>query len=339
MTETGYDPDPDDPARFLERIRKRSGLMIERARNRFAFTHLSFQEYFAAVYLQEWVTSAEWLTGEEVAPGTSADDLRRYGNQTVWQVALIFLFELTADGRPLGKKKVREAVFGGSWEALGSENENRANSAELLARLVVDPHVNWDAVTQTAAFDRCVDLFAGLGWDQPSPHRILDVFRRGEQGHVTERFRKVVSRWSDRRVERLDFSQSSLGDLNLLSNLTHITHLDFGYTSISDLRPLKNLIGLKVLCLLDSAVTDIRLLANFSLLEDLDISGTRVTDLAPLAALARLECLSVDADLIPQLRELSGLPNLKQLTLMNYRVTPEDVQPLRLKWPHAEIQP
>ena len=72
MAEAGRTPDPDDPARFLDRVRKRSGLIIERSADRFAFTHLSFQEYFAGVYLQESVTSAEWLTpGEVVPPGTS----------------------------------------------------------------------------------------------------------------------------------------------------------------------------------------------------------------------------------------------------------------------------
>jgi hypothetical protein len=58
------------------------------------------------------VTSAEWLLGEEVPPGTAATDLQRYATNTTWRETLVFLFELLDGTTPLWKKKIREAVFG-----------------------------------------------------------------------------------------------------------------------------------------------------------------------------------------------------------------------------------
>src|SRR5205823_5730782 len=51
MRASGKGSDEDDARRFVEYVKRRSGLMIERADEQFAFTHLSFQEYFAACYL------------------------------------------------------------------------------------------------------------------------------------------------------------------------------------------------------------------------------------------------------------------------------------------------
>jgi hypothetical protein len=65
----------DDVCGFLGSIKRRSGLMLERGDDQFTFTHLSFQEYFAAVYLAYWVLSPEWILGEEVPAGTAAADL------------------------------------------------------------------------------------------------------------------------------------------------------------------------------------------------------------------------------------------------------------------------
>jgi predicted NACHT family NTPase len=109
MVRTGKSAAADDVHRFLDIIKRRSGLMSERGDNLFAFTHLSFQEYFAAGYLAGWVTSAEWLMGEEVPFGTAAANLQQYAADPTWQETLVFLFELLAGAKTLGKKKIREA--------------------------------------------------------------------------------------------------------------------------------------------------------------------------------------------------------------------------------------
>jgi predicted NACHT family NTPase len=91
----------DDVRRFLGIIKRRSGLMLERGDNQFAFTHLSFQEYFAAIYLADWVTSFEWAMGKKVDPGTAPADLQRYAADPTWQETMVFLFELLAGDKPI----------------------------------------------------------------------------------------------------------------------------------------------------------------------------------------------------------------------------------------------
>jgi len=57
-------------ARFLDYIQRRTGLFIERSPGSFSFLHLSFQEYFAACYLAEEVTSPDWLSPNYDQRGT-----------------------------------------------------------------------------------------------------------------------------------------------------------------------------------------------------------------------------------------------------------------------------
>ena len=53
----------DSPEEFLDFVGRRSGLFLPRAEGRYAFIHLSFQEYFAAVALERDVTGIDWARG------------------------------------------------------------------------------------------------------------------------------------------------------------------------------------------------------------------------------------------------------------------------------------
>ena len=148
MRESGRGSDPDSAARFLDRVRLRSGLLIERAPDQFAFAHLSFQEFFAARFLAEWITSDEWLVGEGIPPGTTPAALRLHGEGPRWREVMAFAFELLAGLKPMRKKKVREAVFGPGWEAIPARGQGGGTIIELLAWLAADPHVGWDSETR-----------------------------------------------------------------------------------------------------------------------------------------------------------------------------------------------
>lgn len=329
MTDSDGAPDPDDPARFLDRVRRRSGLMIERSPDRFAFTHLSFLEYFAAVYLRESVTSAEWLTGDEVAPGTSAADLRRYGNQTTWQVALVFLFELLGEESRMGRKKVREAVFGPDWEVVGLADVRRAPPAVLLlTQLGIDPHVGWEPAARTTARDRCLDWIVALqrqGWTL-SGSEILRAYLSGERDSLIERLGCLAERWARGDVDFLYLDGTAIADVGPLSRLRALKVLSLERTRVTDLSPLAGLTNLGFLYLDGTGVSDLSSLAALGGLELLSLENTRVGNLDPLAGLTGLQVLSLENTPVTNLRPLAGLRALKVLFLGHTAV--RDLRPL-----------
>src|SRR5690606_20679724 len=52
-------------SKYLDWIARRSGLLLPRGNDQFAFLHLSFQEYFAAIYIQQQIENPEYFESEE----------------------------------------------------------------------------------------------------------------------------------------------------------------------------------------------------------------------------------------------------------------------------------
>jgi Domain of unknown function (DUF4062)/NACHT domain len=143
MASSGKGGDEDDARQFVEYIKRRSGLMIERAGDRFAFTHLSFQEYFAACYLAEHTTSPDWL-GQGGAGGFSSEDLQDFARNPLWHETLIFVMEQIAAERPAWHRILFESIFGRDWRDTPAVKENEL-SFQLLSRLGSNPHAVNDA--------------------------------------------------------------------------------------------------------------------------------------------------------------------------------------------------
>jgi internalin A len=331
MAGTGESATADDVRRFLDIIKRRSGLMIERGDNQFAFTHLSFQEYFAAVYLADWVTSAEWLMGEEVPPGTAAAELQRYAADIAWEETLVFLFELLAGEKPLGKKKVREAVFGPGYSVVTGPPASRPQAAGVLARLTSDPHVGWDAETQAAAVDRCLAVLleyhqtADITSDQACRFLLRPLFS-GEATLRHERLQRLADRWAVAGLSRLKLIGAPVTDPSPLAGLSGLTSLSLDCTGTTDLTPLTGLTGLTELMLADFGATDLTPLAGLTGLTELLLVGSGATDLTPLAGFTGLRTLGLVAFEATDLTPLAGLTGLTELALVGSGAT--DLTPL-----------
>ena len=61
--ERGRGSGPMSAGEFLHFVGRRSGLFLPRGEGRYAFVHLSFQEYFAAVAMEREVTGRNWAIG------------------------------------------------------------------------------------------------------------------------------------------------------------------------------------------------------------------------------------------------------------------------------------
>jgi hypothetical protein len=375
MEESGEPLDPDDPARFLERVLKRSGLMIERAKDQFSFNHLSFQDYFAALHLQKSVASPEWVEGEstaaknaghsreklhqrfhwfmvnsepyagQVASGTSSEYLRQYAYEWAWHATLVLMFELIADGGWLQRKLVREAIFGPGWELGGDNPYGAAVPMALLARLAANPHVKWETEIEAAAIDRCVTWAMEMGGgiygavENRLPFRIL---LNGEPEKVRARLERIVHHRgaivpSAGRLCGLDLSKTGVTDLVPLSKLTGLRVLQLEESDVVDLRPLAGLTQLLELDVSQTRVTDITAVAGLTNLRLLWLYETGVTDVSPIVGLTKLEYLSLADTRVTDLAPLAKLTKLERLDLQFTHVSNDEVEMLQAKLPALSI--
>jgi internalin A len=254
MSESGNILDPDEPRRFLDRVRRRSGLMIDRAAGMFAFTHLSFQEYFAAVNLKE--AMADWMSGEQPPPDTGPSELRRYAGKVVWQEVLVFLFEQAAEERPVWKRRLWSAVFGEGDYPQIIKVDLEATSSDLLFRLALDPQVKWDEETMDKAILLCFKWHGKMQQANPAWYSsgAADVTRAlivGSASVVQKRLRILGDAYSHIGATKLNLCNMKNIDLASLTcnpvGLTKIQELYMRNSKVSNVAALEKIPDLKVL--------------------------------------------------------------------------------------------
>jgi len=96
---------------FLKYLQERTGLFVERSPGQWAFLHLSFQEYFAALFLAEEVTGPDWQSADYSVAGCRPADLQQYAEDPIWRETLVFLFESLGQERPRWSDRVARTVF------------------------------------------------------------------------------------------------------------------------------------------------------------------------------------------------------------------------------------
>jgi internalin A len=174
--------DPQDrkiaAERFLDYLQRRTGLFIERSPGQWAFLHLSFQEYFAACFLAEEVTSPDWLSSDYSREGCHPSDLQQFADSEAWKESLVFLFELLGQERPRWSDRVASKVF---EKALAKPREQNPASnsiwrwqlqtdVRLLAELSVNAYCSFSTKLREEAWAvvwRC--SFPSGAWSMGNP--------------------------------------------------------------------------------------------------------------------------------------------------------------------------
>jgi internalin A len=263
MNASAGKPNPEVADRFLEHIGQRSGLLLPRGEGLFAFTHLSFQEYFAACHLEEQITSRRWAKGQ-IGPDEHPNpgDLALYAIQSTWRESLILLFELLAEKRPDWIPELLELLFGAQLELMPISAGN-SDRALLLTEVVLDDYSGLNEEDRRRAGEVC--------W----------IATGAQIGDL-----EALLRLPNLRILHLFGFQAS--DLTPLQNLKQLQILDLRSTQVSDLTPLQNLNQLRYLYLNSTQVSDLTPLQNLKQLRILNLESTQVSDLTPLEGLQGL---------------------------------------------------
>ena len=347
-------PDTPSAEEFLKVVGRRSGLFLPRGEGLYAFVHLSFQEYFAAVALKREVTRLRWAKGNASRLDFDRDTLADWAGQSLWRETFAFLFELLAsEEEDDWHADLLACIFGEEFSRLEVPNPKDVapNLGHLLARLIVNSRSGLTSKKRMAAIESCVKIefeHPPNLWEKGSgtfsvllgEDAQLNAETFKQIGIQVEKTEPVKRRFDLRGVqvsylgpvanltalESLHLGETQVSDLDLLANLTALEHLSLSGTGVSDLGPLGNHTALKTLDLDWTGVSDLGPLSNLIALEWLVLSGTKVSDLGPLANLTSLEWLDLDETPVLDLGPLSNLTALERLSLSGTEVS--DLGPL-----------
>ena len=250
-------------AEFLDFVRRRSGLLLPRGDDQYAFIHLSFQEYFAAVALDREVTGIDWALNQPTKLCITNETVSSWSRRTSWRETFVFLFEMLSPKKDW-HYELQRRIFGDHFASFESENKppGLSNLAVLLARLLANPQSGFHESHDLAAIRACiraalnlpstdltVDPSSGIlavlfGRDQSRNSFVMDILIGEAISLESKNIRLGGAQISDfaplRRVgtlERLDLANTRLSDVTPISGIRSLRRLDLMNTRVSDITP------------------------------------------------------------------------------------------------------
>ena len=308
------DTSPDTPSaeEFLKVVGRRSGLFLPRGEGRYAFVHLSFQEYFAAVALKREVTRLRWAKGNASRLGFDRDTLADWAGLSVWRETFSFLFELLASGEEDDwHADLLDCVFGENFSRLDGSKSEEVSVAlgHLLARLVVNSRSGLSSEKRDSALAWCVKIQLRMS-SQMFSVNIFGTLLGDDVDMNTAVFKKIEAQMEQTGPRELDLSGTSISDLSPIVNLTKLESLDLMETSVSDISPLTNFVTLQSLNLMGTSVSDISPIVALTALQSLNLLGTPASDHVPIMNLRDIQSLELGNAQISYLDLLVKLPSV-----------------------------
>ena len=344
--------------RFLDHIANRSGLLLPRGEGMFGFAHLSFQEYYAACFLEKEFrrilnekaqTSGGDIFDTPAAAGKKPkkrkkDEAKRFAimaEQPAWHEPLLFLVEKLRHSPPDTLTVLRWAFPQLATEPKRGKDWMPFTAAQFLVGISLDQEVSLDAAQRENLWIIVWHAHLAQQWES--------IWRKSDW-HISPSLlaasayqTEVLQVLTALQPERLFLTDcTAVSDLKPLSGLASLQGLDLdGCTAVRDLKPLSGLASLQSLYLTDcTAVSDLKPLSGLSSLQWLSLRGcTAVNDLKPLSGLASLQCLLLSGcAAVRDLKPLSGLGSLQLLLLDGcIAVSDEAVAALQVSLPKLEI--
>jgi internalin A len=349
ITSSGYANSETIAEEFLSFIKRRSGLLLPRGaaldgQDKYAFIHLSFQEYFAALHLARTIRRPGWLRAPESAEvGARASDLRDYVHEPMWKETILLLFEILSEEEGWGDE-LFTILFGDDTSADQLNEEWDPTSLavtaerELLLSVCADSHTNLSlAIKQSAIRKLGACLIFGNGWKPELTDMILkrvgrlSISRVFDTGVLPyEECRQILIASSLAQATGLVITQSR--DLALVSSLSKVEWLALAGSDINQLSDRKTHENIKALYVevpnLETTadliwyprLTSLTLRSNRQVnlsglsyipqLSGLRLSVPSPSDLTPLNLCLQLRSLDLSPMILNQKLDLPGLMHL-----------------------------
>ena len=313
--------DVPTPAEFLSFVGRRSGLFVPRANDQYAFSHLSFQEYFSAVALEGEVTGFKWAKQGRSSLDFDRTSLAAWARQPSWLETFCFLFEMLAN-RPEWHSELMNCVFGEDFSSLDEveAGEELFNLGYLAARLVVNPYSGLGARDRAAAIDGCVRTQIRCSDAYDTNRSLFELLTAGDHGLSDAVMASIPRVWD-----------AAASDLS-------IRLLDLRRANVANLEPISGLLSLQALILTDTNVSDINYIAKLPNLSWLELDGTAVKDISPIGHMQELLFLGLERTDVDDIAPLARLDNLVAVSLSYTPVSDEAISDLQASLPHCEIE-
>ena len=336
---------PYSAEQFLSFVARRSGLLSPRGEGRFAFRHLSFQEYFAALAMEREVTGYRWAKHGETSLGFSEQNLTSMASEPVWLETFVYLFEMLRY-QPDWYGELLQRIFGSGFSKLrGTDSKVEdalLNLSYLAAQLAANPYSGLGKIEREDAIKACIQMqfrYDSQGHFEYFGRRSnYDVLLGEDPDRNATTLAIIVECIADlaRNLEypRLVLANTNIANLGFIDQADHcadlasLRRLVLDGTGVRDVAPLARLTSLEILDLRGTEVDDIKPLARLTSLQYLDLAGTGVRDVAPLAMLTSLEVLDLRGTEVDDIKLLARLTSLRHLALAGTGV--RDVAPLAM---------
>jgi hypothetical protein len=319
MRRTRSDVDEALACSFLDNIARRSGLLLPKGDGQYAFVHLTFQEYFAALYLKEQVCSPKFAKNEVASDGRiSRETLFAWSGEPLWHEAILFFHEL-AGNEPEWAEDIDIWTFGPRQPLKGDVDDAAWSRLELRIAVADDGHTGLDAQVRKENMEHaCESLEKNeeLSWcintgvaskalrrllrSTIGCELVLDAFSKAPPKFlvlidVGENVSKILRSPAISNCSLILLSGNGMVDLEWLKqpfpNLTTLGILESEITDISEMVRIKQISAIILDC---PNLVDLSPLAKCANLVSLQLISSSVCDLAPLMS---LDNLVVDGDL------------------------------------------